>query len=636
MNTNTKIRENNADKGDVHSIGNGELLIYHIGPDIINFYGPPYSSASFLRMNIERGNNIKTVSERNCGTAIWTHKIFVEGCLTGQITDYILPDRNIYIRKFKLDTPIKVSIDNTGEIVKLNKYFGQSDALMIRIPIGTPFFAGSVTNHEQNLIITHRGNISFEDEKTIIINEGESELIFSSCKMYPDAVQTVKGYLSEDSDSNFEIVKRYWQDFSEKRYDFDKLIPDTHSLKNQMLFAIDSISVLNKTQQSSSGAFAAGHYYPMGYIRDQAGVIRCMLELGYIEEAKGALNFWWNKFKIFGDLYNAEGMDNDSARLLFINDEVENTGYLLMCYFNYFEHTKDNEYIQTVFPLLKWAFEIQLPHIAGNMLEFSCDETYIAGGTFPKNLMYHGSAEATLLFIEGGERFLIYARAEKLLPENIIFEYFELVSNVRENFKKNFFDNGILYANNPLREKIAGSPQFRHGFCDAEEILDNHLSLSWTEKNEKNYFVCPKCRERLMPEMADCDKRYILNSVNLALKYHNTSLFTDEEIQKIISNSITTFKLTNSVPSNPGSNRSLGYDYGLMLYNAAKFDLSIKNDVLAKILDLLDSTCAWVEYYDNDIPFNCRCRTWESSINIEGIVEYIRRSKFAEKGPFIP
>jgi len=102
-----------------------------------------------------------------------------------------------------------------------------------------------------------------------------------------------------------------------------------------------------------------------------------------------------------------------------------------------------------------------------------------------------------------------------------------------------------------------------------------------------------------MPEMADCDKRYILNSVNLALKYHNTSLFTDEEIQKIISNSITTFKLTNSVPSNPGSNRSLGYDYGLMLYNAAKFDLSIKNDVLAKILDLLDSTCAWVEYYDN-------------------------------------
>ena len=349
-----------------------------------------------------------------------------------------------------------------------------------------------------------------------------------------------------------------------------------------------------------------------------------MLELGYIDEAKGVLDFWWNKFKVFGDLYNAEGMDNDNSRLLFINDEVENTGYLLMCFFNYFEHTKDKEYIDEVFPLLKWAFEIQLPHIAGDMLEFSCDETYIAGGTFPKNLMYHGSAEATLLFIEGGERFLNYARIEKLLPEEKIAGYYEVVSNVRKNFKKNFFDDGILYANNPLREKIAGRPQFRHGFCDAEEILDKHLSLSWTEKNDKNYFVCPKCRERKMPEMTNCDKRYILNSVNLALKYHNTTLFTDEEIQKIISDCITAFENTNRVPSNPGSTRSLGYDYGLMLYNAAKLNLSIKDNVLAKTLDLLDSSGAWVEYYDNDIPFNCRCRTWESSINIEGIIEYIR------------
>ena len=624
MNTNTKIRENNADKGDVHSIGNGEMLIYHIGPDIINFYGPPYSSASFLRMNIGRGNNIKTVSERNYGTAIWTHKIFADGCQTGQITDYILPDRNIYIRKFKLDTPIKFSIDNTGGIFNLKKYFGKSDSLMIRIPIGAPFFAGAVTNHEQNLVITYRGDISFEDEKTIVVNEGESELIFSSCKMYPDAVQTVRNYLSEESEENFENVKKYWDKFSAKRHDFEKIIPDSHSLKKQMLFAIDSISVLNKTQQSSSGAFAAGHYYPMGYIRDQAGVVRCMLELGYIEEAKGVLDFWWNKFKIFGELYNAEGMDNDNSRLLFINDEVENTGYLLMCYFKYFEHTEDKELIQTVFPLLKWAFEIQLPHIAGDMLEFSCDETYIAGGTFPKNSMYHGSAEATLLFIEGGERFLNYARIENLLPEEKIADYSDIVSNVRRNFKKNFFDDGILYANNPRREDIAGRPQFRHGFCDAEEILDKHLTLSWTEKNEKNYFVCPKCRDRNMPEMTNCDKRYILNSVNLALKYHNTTLFTDEEIQKIIDNCITAFETTNSVPSNPGSNRSLGYDYGLMLYNAAKLNLSIKNDVLKKTLELLDSSGAWVEYYDNDIPFNCRCRTWESSINIEGIIEYIR------------
>jgi hypothetical protein len=49
---------------------------------------------------------------------------------------------------------------------------------------------------------------------------------------------------------------------------------------------------------------------------------------------------------------------------------------------------------------------------------------------------------------------------------------------------------------------------------------------------------------------------------------------------------------------------------------------------LVKMLDLLDSTGAWVEYYDNDIPFNCRARPWESAINIEAIIEYI---KFTEE-----
>ena len=126
-----------------------------------------------------------------------------------------------------------------------------------------------------------------------------------------------------------------------------------------------------------------------------------------------------------------------------------------------------------------------------------------------------------------------------------------------------------------------------------------------------------------MPEMSDCDKLYVLNSVNLALKYHNTSLFSDEEIIKINSEGVNIFENAGNVPSCIGSSRSLGSDYGLMLYNAVKLDLGIKDNVLAKTLSLLDPTGAWVEYYDNDKPFNCRSRTWESSINMEAIVEYI-------------
>ena len=41
--------------------------------------------------------------------------------------------------------------------------------------------------------------------------------------------------------------------------------------------------------------------------------------------------------------------------------------------------------------------------------------------------------------------------------------------------------------------------------------------------------------------------------------------------------------------------------------------------MLLRMLEVLDETGAWVEYYDNKKPFNCRCRPWESAINIDAI-----------------
>ncbi len=615
-------KKNEEDDGSIHPIGNGEVLVYGLGPNIVNFYGPPYSSASFFTLNLFEEGNIKTESCREKGTAIWKHELFCDGQKIGEFIDYILPDKNVFVRKFDVSRPMKFLLKENGTSYNLKNYFSDnSESVLIRIPKGTQFFTEEVTALEQNLIITSKGNCSFvkNNEGWIVtLESGIGELIFSSYKKYPDIVKILNEYLIEKSSVYFNEVKSFWEKYTNRRKDFRSLIPDSNRFKEKILDAIDSVAVLDKCQQSSAGAFCAGHFYPMGYIRDQAGVIRCMLSLGYIEEAKSILNFWWKKFKMFGNLYNAEGMDNNFARLLFINDEVENPGYVILSAFYYADLTSDFDFLNEIMPMLKWCYEIQIPHLAGDMIEFSCDETYIAGGTFPKNLMYHGSAEATLLFIEGGKRLL----ENKNLFEKFD-EYSEIVQKCEKNFKKNFYNNGTLFANNPLREKLAGRPDFRHGFCDAHEILDKQLVLSWTEKNNKNYFVCPDCLWREMPDMLDCEKLYVLNSVNLALKYHKTTLFNDKEIEEIISEGVQIFEETKTVFSCLGSSRSLGYDYGLMLYNAVKLNLEIKEDILDKTLNLLDSTGAWVEYYDNDKPFNCRARTWESSINIEAVVEYV-------------
>ena len=73
------------------------------------------------------------------------------------------------------------------------------------------------------------------------------------------------------------------------------------------------------------------------------------------------------------------------------------------------------------------------------------------------------------------------------------------------------------------------------------------------------------------------------------------------------------------MPSNAEGNRSLGYDYGLFLYAMSMLKHSLRVPALAAMLEVLDETGAWVEYYDNKKPFNCRCRPWESAINIDAI-----------------
>jgi hypothetical protein len=95
-------------------------------------------------------------------------------------------------------------------------------------------------------------------------------------------------------------------------------------------------------------------------------------------------------------------------------------------------------------------------------------------------------------------------------------------------------------------------------------------------------------------------------------------------IFSLIKPGIELFSQTGEVPSNIEGRRALGYDSGLMLYNLVKLKSDIKEKALAKMLELLDDTDAWVEYYDNDKPINCRCRPWESAINIEALIEYIK------------
>ena len=51
------------DAGDIHSMGNGKIVAYGQGPDLIEFYGPPYSSPKILYLETLADEEITNLIE---------------------------------------------------------------------------------------------------------------------------------------------------------------------------------------------------------------------------------------------------------------------------------------------------------------------------------------------------------------------------------------------------------------------------------------------------------------------------------------------------------------------------------------------------------------------------------------------
>ena len=229
-----------------------------------------------------------------------------------------------------------------------------------------------------------------------------------------------------------------------------------------------------------------------------------------------------------------------------------------------------------------------------------------------------------------------WAEQNNLWTEDKVREYKRITSEMKAVYRKNFVENNNYYANNPLREKVAGTPRFRFSFCDNTVSHVSTDTLTWTEKNAQGYYLCPKCRDKILPEMGEKDKKYILNSVIMIPLYMDSDMFTSAEIEEFLKSGIERFAFNGAVSSSIEGTRSLGYDYGLMLYNMVKLNNPLKERLLDKTLEIVDDAGAWVEYYDNDIPSGCRCRPWESAMNVEAIINYFNLAVLSKGRNSVP
>ena len=288
--------------------------------------------------------------------------------------------------------------------------------------------------------------------------------------------------------------------------------------------------------------------------------------------------------------------------------------------------------------MLEWCWEVQKKNLARGMLPFNGDETYVAGGFLPRSSLNDGSAEATMLFIEGGEKLLNWIHTHNKWSVDKLENERKVLGHTTKLFRENFWQNAQLITNNPDRVNLFNIPRFRHGVCERNGpdcIIFNARGsggIDWVERDNNNRYQCPACLA-LGPLPKIGPHTYNLISVSLIPLYMHSSLFKAAElkpaVEKVYNNyeksGILATMFDSSDPQK--NNRTVGYDFGLLLFSMLETGMRNTESVYRQTLSVADSAGVWSEYYTDNHPDGTRYRPWESAINIEALIRYANQYK---------
>ena len=612
--------------GALHCLGNGQYCVFQDGMDIKSIFGPTYSAPSYLQLNL-KDKNIVVTTTRLPGSAIWKHTLKLNGENIAEITDFVDSELPVFVRKIVAFQNFTLNLDilkdlHINVIDNSSDYSGQSSsALMIHKDRGLPIYGVYEHPYEQFNQIILRNRASFQknvkaESYNVNIGTGQSEIYFIGGPFYQECTENTSKLLAYNYNGLYNRTFKYWENFTKRRHDFESRLSDKNPNKQRILDQIDNVAVLLKTQQSTEGAVIAGNLYHLAYVRDQYGVSRGFLAMGYFDEAKKILDFYWQIWRKFGLLHNAQAIGVPGIFHIHENDEVELTGYLIIQAFDYLKKTNDNGFVKTISPMLKWAWNVQKNNLVKNMLPFNGDETYVAGGILPRTALNDGSAESTLLFIQSGKLLLPFMKNNNLCNKDSIQNDEKLMLRVASHYQDNFIQEGKIVANNPTRMSISEMPNFRHGVC-----AGGH-GVVYTKKDINGNYLCPKCylEKKEFPPFER--KFFYIPSIALTPLYIGSNLISNKLLIQNIDEIKNNYTKSGQISSRPGINLVIGYEYGFLLYALSKYHDPLANKVFEDAMSVVDESGAWVEYYQDGKPMGCRYRPWESAINIEAIIEY--------------
>lgn len=618
------------DGGAVHAMGNGQMLAYGRGPNLAYLYGPPYSSPSMARITLEATDRIDDSAERLPGTAIWRHTLTSSDQRTplATMTEFVHGKLPVYIRRLEACSGTvrwRIDFHDQASLAPATRHPG---AWLALIRPGAPIFHYPAT-HWSFCFVTAEGSCRLEraDASTLMLicEPGEGSLRMVGATSYATLSELADLVAALPAAQMQAATEVWWERFTHVR-----AVRTDHRVIAEPTIAelLDGVAVLLKAQQSCDGGVMAGHYYPLAYVRDQYGASRGMLALGMYEEARAGLQFRADKLAHFGTLQTAESMGTDCARHVHENDDVEGPGYLILQARDYLAATGDVAFVRGLMPMLQWCWDVQRRHLWGGLLPFNGDETYVAGGFFPRSGLTQGSADATLVFAEAGAWLAAWAGEQGLWPTAYAEAQRALAAQAAAAYRRHFLRDGRLYANAPIREELGSLPVHRHGVCEARCGW-----FGWTERSPNGRYLCPVCAAKGdLP--SERPAPMVVHSVSLLPVYLGSELLSDAELRRLADGVLSEARDDGHIPSVPGTTGCVGYDPGLLLMTLTKLGHPAVDRALSRLLSMADDAGAWNEYYgegDRVRVANCRARPWESGVNAAAVVAYLARHSSGER-----
>lgn len=251
-----------ADSGSVHCFGNGNFMIYATGPILSQIQGPPYTMPSFCSLSPvgEEDSELFCESVRESGSNIWLHRI--SGGKQATFTDYMLPDSNVFFRDFS-SSVLTLSVNVMPWLCKRvyrDFAFGdiRCDLLSVRVPMGTNFFTNIAVEQETWMLLTVQGGHITDDGNVQLAGDGR---VIISAGLLPDAAGAMTQALKMKSDEALTQVHNYWRGFLAGVTDLGARLPADRAspkLRQKVTQACESIAIVIKCQQSTSGGVQAG------------------------------------------------------------------------------------------------------------------------------------------------------------------------------------------------------------------------------------------------------------------------------------------------------------------------------------------------------------------------------------------